>query len=30
VIFSVDPSVPGALKKVTEVESDAAKAFKFE
>jgi ABC-type branched-subunit amino acid transport system substrate-binding protein len=29
VIFSVDPAVPGALKKLTEVNSDAAKAYKF-
>lgn len=29
VIFSVDPAVPGALKKLTEVTSDAAKAYKF-
>lgn len=28
-IFSVDPAVPGALKKVTEVSSDAAKAVEF-
>lgn len=29
-LFSVDPTVPGALKKVTEVSSEAAKALEFE
>jgi ABC-type branched-subunit amino acid transport system substrate-binding protein len=29
-IFSVDPAVPGSLKSLTQVESDAAKAFEFD